>query len=200
MSKQIKKSRAALLGYDDDFAGMLRLARDALIFPLRQMGLILGPAFLASAPCVCVIVWASTAYGYHLPVSGEEVEVSVSPATAGLTWTTKARLGESEGAWILQWPEPEQTAVLLDLDARQVISLPLRSAVPIIHKKRWWNTVVGNPGGYLPDDVRVEEVSLRIPKQQIHSFGPTWTHTWELMFFGLLVLFSLIFKKLFKIH
>ena len=40
---------------------------------------------------------------------------------------------------------------------------PLSAPVPTIHKRQWWNALVGNPLGYLPDSSRLEGIELVCP-------------------------------------
>ena len=43
--------------------------------------------------------------------------------------------------------------------AGHVIStIPWAAPIATIHKRQWWNVLVGNPAGYLPDDAGVERI------------------------------------------
>ena len=81
--------------------------------------------------------------------------------------------------------------VVLD-DAGTVVERFLLSApVPTIHKRQWWNALIGNPIGYLPDSSRLEWIELGLPQQEYLSVGPSWLRAWYVVFFGVLLAASL---------
>jgi hypothetical protein len=56
---EIRSLRNSLLGYDGDFAGLWPLMSRSICASLKQVGLALGPAMLASLPVLFLIVWLS---------------------------------------------------------------------------------------------------------------------------------------------
>ena len=77
--------------------------------------------------------------------------------------------------------------------------VPLARPVPVVEKRHWWNALIGNPAGYLPEAGPVERIELSLPAVEVLPFGPSWLRGWEVLFFTLLVAFSLIIKKVGKI-
>jgi hypothetical protein len=73
-------------------------------------------------------------------------------------------------------------------------------AVPMLHKHQWWNVLIGNPAGYLPDQLGVKRVDLDLPPKVYLPFGPTWLHGWEAVFFAGLFVTALAIKIGFRIH
>jgi hypothetical protein len=66
--------------------------------------------------------------------------------------------------------------------------------VPTIHKRQWWNALVGNPIGYLPDSSRLEWIELGLPQKQYLTVGPAWLRAWYVVFLGVLLAASLAIK------
>ena len=69
-----------------------------------------------------------------------------------------------------------------------------RARVPTIHKREWWNLLLGNRAGYLPDNSQLERLDLDLPPKQYLSVGPDWLKVWHVPFFGVLLLASLAIK------
>lgn len=199
VQEEAHAARRALLGYDGDFAGFSMLARASLAAPLRWLVLVSGPALLASLPVVLVVVWLDGEYGYDFPSAGQTVEIRLDPPMVGGLWTGKDEAGAA-GVRFIAWPSAGHSERLLDELGDTLLALPHAAPVPIIHKRRWWNTLVGNPAGYLGDGSAIDSVSLGLPRQDVLGFGPTWARSWEWPFFALLLLFSAIAKKLMRIH
>jgi hypothetical protein len=66
--------------------------------------------------------------------------------------------------------------------------------VPTIHKRQWWNALVGNPVGYLPDSSRLEWIELGLPQREYLTVGPAWLRAWYVVFFSVLLAASLAIK------
>ena len=85
-------------------------------------------------------------------------------------------------------------------DGKQtLLTFPLTDNIPIIHKKKWWNFMMANPIGYLPQNSKTEAIHIKLPEQIIIGFGPTWMHGWMFSFFLAFLLSSLGFKFLLRI-
>ncbi len=197
---KVNGAQQALVRYEGEFAGLLVLIRSCLVLPLQQVGLVLGPALLGSLPAVCLILWISTVYGHDFPQAAQEIEVRLSPPTRNVSWTAGTRAGADVGVWRLAWPAAGKIVDLRDEAGRSLLSLPLEFPVAVIEKRRWWNTLTGNPVGYLPADAEIDSVSLALPEQEVLGFGPAWLRSWETPFFALLVVFSVAIKILFRIR
>ena len=85
-------------------------------------------------------------------------------------------------------------------DGTLLFSLPLEAAVPVVHQRLWWNSLIGNPNGYLPPESPVQEIAFDLERVEYLGIGPGWARTWELSYFLLLILCSLGIKVAFKIH
>jgi hypothetical protein len=70
----------------------------------------------------------------------------------------------------------------------------LSAPVPTIHKRQWWNALVGNPIGYLPDTSRLESIELALPQKEYLTVGPAWLRAWYVVFLGALLVVSLAIK------
>jgi hypothetical protein len=197
---EIRSLRQKMLGYDGDFAGLWSLTLRSIGASLKQVGFALGPTTLASLPVLFLIVWLSNAYSYGLPAPGEIVEIAVTPARPDLVWQPRQAAQKIGGSWRVIWPSDAAEVSLRDGRDGRLLALPFEAAVPVIHKKAWWNQLIGNPLGYLPPGSQVERVEITLPARRVLGYGPGWMAGWEAVFFAAIVLFSLAIKFLFRIH
>lgn len=187
LKEESAAARVALAGYEGPLAGLWPYVGRALAPAGTQLRLALGPALLASLPVLVLMVWLGAHYGHHLPEPGESVAVQALRGTDAVVSRTVA------------WPDPGATLALRDSSGREVLVLPIGTAVPAIDKWRWWNALVGNPAGYLAPDAAVDRVTLDLPAASYLTFGPAWLRGWEAVFLTSLVLASLALKAAFRI-
>lgn len=157
-----------------------RLLRLALL----RIGLVLLPACIAALPVVCIMAWLHTHYAYAIPPADAEVPVRVEPqaATARFVAGAPARVEVHNG------------------DGALLQSVPIDAAVPVVHKRVWWNALIGNPLGYLPDDSAIERIEIGLPAKRYLAIGPAWMRSWEALFITALLAGSLAIKLLFRIR
>jgi len=185
--------------FDGEFAELLPLIRRTLGLGFRQLGLALGPALLAALPALFIIVWVAGAYGHRAPLAGEQIALRAEPAAGGFHWSSPAQARATDNGWIVEWPADNE-ALILDDGQRTLLKLPLGQAVPVIHKKRWWNLLMANPIGYLPTDGPMDVIHIDLPEQRILGLGPDWMRGWIFSFFMAFLLSSLAFKRLLGLH
>jgi hypothetical protein len=182
------EARRELDAYDGELSGAWPLMRRMLRAALRQLGLVTAPAVLASLPVIAMLAWLSTAYGYALPAGQAPVDVHTVPDGF------QARLAPS------QMPAAEHQIVVTDQEGRVIERIPMAAPVSTIHKRQWWNSLIGNPAGYLPDQAAVDRVELDLPERQYLSIGPTWLRAWYVVFFASLLVGSLAIKFAWRIE
>jgi len=176
--------------YDAPMADAWPLIGSMLGTALRQVLRVTWPAVLASLPLLALLVWLSAAYGYALPPPGVSPAVQAAPATLTARWLP-GDPGQSGTA---------PRIVVSNRRGESVADLPVRTAVPTIHKYRWWNALFGNPAGYLPAEAPVDSIAIDLPEPAYLSVGPQWLRGWEPVFFGMLVLTSIGLKIVLRIH
>jgi hypothetical protein len=165
---------------------MLRLA-------FRQLAVVTWPAVLASLPVLCLIVWVSTAYGHSFPAEGQPVEVRAFPEP------NQARLINGHDPQPGQGTGPAHIQIA-DAEGRKIGDLELAVPVSTVHKREWWNALIGNPAGYLPEAWPVEHIEIDLPRTEYLPFGPWWLRSWEAVFFGTLLVCSVAIKVAFRIQ
>lgn len=198
LKQEQKTQQAALAAFDGEFEEMWPLIRGALSLGFRQLGLALGPALLATVPVLFLVVWVSGQFGYHQPQPGQPIAITSSPTDAPLEWRPAQAAQVSEGGWKLTWPDPGSSVEML-ADGQALLRFPTDKAVPVIHRKLWWNWLVANPIGYLPDGGSLQQVNIALPPQQFLALGPGWVRGWMFTFFGVFLLASLAFKFILKV-
>lgn len=185
------RARRDLNAFDGDFVEAWPLMRTMLALSLRQLGMTTWPALIASIPVLALIVWLGTAYGYRLPVDGGEIGVQAMPVD--LVSVTLQPPGDVAA-------EPYPRLVVTDQGGQVVNDISLTVPVPVIHKKRWWNMLFGNPLGYLPEDGMVEAIEVDLPERDYLGVGPDWLRPWYVLFFATLIMGSLAIKMLGRIE
>ncbi len=184
------RARRALDAFDGEFADAWPLIRNLLRHALRQLGLVLWPAVVASAPAICLLAWVSSTYEYSYPGAPDAVGIHTSPEqlpAALLPPMPAPEKGKHKG-------KPTPHIVVADHEGNVVSSIPWRAPVPTIDKRHWWNFLIGNPAGYLPDDVGIERIQLDLSPNEYLPFGPGWLRAWYGIFFAALVASSLAVK------
>lgn len=174
--------------YEGDMQDAWPLMRNMLAHALRQIALVLGPTVLAGLPVLFVLVWVSNTYDYRFPPPAAPVAVTVQPAEYAAQW-----LGAAEAR---QHPH----IVVQDQGRRSVGEVEVRAPVAAMHKRQWWNWLIANPAGYLPDDAPFERLQMELPQARYLPWGPDWMRGWEFLFLGAMMIVALGIKLVFRIH
>lgn len=185
------EARGDLNAYDGDFQGAWPLMRRMLKLSFLQVGLVTWPAVAASLPILFLLVWLSNAYGHYLPAPEVEIPAHTVPETFEARWVS----GGGQGA------EPMPPHVLVLDDQGEVMrDIAMTAPVTTVHKRQWWNALIGNPVGYLPEDSPLRLVRVELPEHDYLPFGPDWLRSWEITFFAVLIATSLAVKVIFRIE
>ena len=200
----LRESQKVLADSDDSFTELMTVARKTLSLSFQHLGLVLGPALLSSFPLICIMAWSSSQFGHVFPEPGDHITLSAHPESsiAPSNWQMDgvATPTHEAGVWTAEWPGQAQRLVLNDKDDSPLMELPLTAPVPQVHKRLWWNSLLGNPAGYLPEQGSVDAIRINLPAQQFLPFGPDWARNWLTLFLIASVSGALLTKKIFKIH
>ena len=193
-----KVQQKLIAEFDGEFGELMPLIRKTLGTGFRQLGLAIGPALLATVPVLFVVVWVAGQFAYGLPQAGTEIAITAEPGRGALAWQPAGSARETGDGWAVDWPQEGGRLVMVS-SGEELLALPLEEPVPIIHDRRWWNVLMANPLGYLPDDLGVEAVHIGLPERRYLGFGPDWMRGWMFSFFLLFLLSSVAFKFLLRI-
>ena len=197
-------ARARMAGYEGtDFGEMLPLAKESLVASGRHFGIVLWPAVLSSLPALAIIVWVSGQFGYLLPEPGTELYTYTQPEIRLDNLEQAAPAPSVEGSaarYALSYPQEAEPRDIVAANGELLATLPLAAPVPVIHKRAWWNSLIGNPNGYLPDNYEIEAIYFELASTEYLGFGPGWVRGWEFSYFLLLIIVSLGIKLAFRIH
>mgnify|MGYP001827080311 FL=1 len=204
LKKQQRKQQKNITEFDGEFTELLPLIRHTLALGIRQLGLALGPALLATVPVLFVVIWVAGQFGYESPGAGSEVMITVEPADSDIHWSAVTEVRTSEDGWLINWPAQGQSLTLsegtMDEERQSLLVLPLERNIPIIHKKKWWNLLMANPLGYLPEEGQTDVVHMDLPEMVIIGSGPGWIRGWMFSFFLSFLLSSFGFKFLLRLN
>jgi hypothetical protein len=174
-------ARRRLNAHDGDLETALPLMRQSMKAALRHVGLVFPGAIIASLPVLALLVWLDATYGYQLPQDRQVPAVAVQPATYSGRW-------QSNGSIEVR-----------DQSGAEVARLTLAEPITQIGKRQWWNTIIGNPAGYLPDQGPIESVSIALPERQYLPIGPDWLRSWATVALSVLVIASLLIMRIARI-
>ncbi|MDH3472486.1 MAG: hypothetical protein OEM59_02245 [Rhodospirillales bacterium] len=159
---------------------------------LTHVRLTLKPALLASLPLLFLLAWVSNSFGYLEPRPGTRIEaVVVDASPPGNAASRRAAL---------VWPAGEAATAIIDGSGAILARIEPGAPAPVLHKRVWWNTLFGNPLGYLPQESDIERVELSLQPRHFLDGYPNWLSGWEASFFAVLVLLSVAIKFAFRIH
>jgi hypothetical protein len=175
-----KTAQQRLSAYDGEMEGAWPLMKSMLGLSLKRVGIVIPATLVAAYPIIALLVWMSSAYGHVFPPQGEDVAVTVAEPLAG-HWIERGRESPPQ----IQATQP---------DGSTVIDVPLAAAVPVLHKRQWWNHLMENPAGYLPEEAPVDEIRIDLPRRELHGFGPAWMRGWEAIFLPVLFVSALTYK------
>jgi hypothetical protein len=189
---EVKAAQRAMSDDDgEDFGQGMQLAKAQLAKSFKLVGFVIGPAVVASLPALALIVWLDGQYGYSCPPPGEPIQIDVEPKD-----TEIEQIGGNPDAITGACPIVQIPG---HIEGHSHI-VEAAAPIPVMHHKVWWNSLIGNPAGYLPDDTPVTQLRFALQSQEILSAGPDWARGWELTFFISLLLGSLAIKKGFRIE
>ncbi|HET8791450.1 MAG TPA: hypothetical protein VFM75_09600, partial [Modicisalibacter sp.] len=153
----------------------------------RHIGLVLPGTILASLPVLCLLIWLETSYGHAYPPPNQTPTITTQPASIKTRWVAPSEPGDVPHVQVLS----DEGKISADL--------AWVSPVSVVHQRQWWNWLIGNPLGYLPEDSRVERIKVELPEKRYLEIGPSWLHSWLFVFFPVLVITSLLIHRFSRI-
>lgn len=178
------EAQRRLSAFDGELDEAWPLMRRMLALSLRRVALVLPGTLVAAYPIIALLLYLGTGYGHRYPEPGEEVAVRMAEP-----W---------EGRWLAGGDGPPR--VEARAPGERAFEVPFQAAVPVVHKRQWWNALAANPAGYLPAEAPVEEVRVTLPRRELIAAGPSWLRGWEPLFLVALTIFAFGYKSLRRVH
>lgn len=176
-------ARRRLNAHQGDLESAMPLMRQSLRLASLQVLLVLPGALIGSLPVLSLLVWLDGAYARDFPKEPAAVQVSPADQYVG-NWRGDERGGAIE---------------VVDKRGQAVATLPLAKPVPQIEQRHWWNLLIGNPAGYLPDEGPLESVAISLPEREYVPAGPGWVRSWFSIVLPVLLITSLAFLRIARI-
>ncbi len=205
VKSQVLDTRTQLQGFDGEFKELWPILKQNLGLAGRQLWLTFVPAMIASLPVLFILAWMANAFDAETPVAGTMVPVTVATTDGAplppLSWQGEGKATETApGAWEVSWPAAGGSMALVGADATPVLQLPTAVPVRAVAQWAWWNSLIGNPGGYLatPGDLAVAHIGL--PQPTVFPFGPDWLRGWLPAMLVVLMGLSLFLKFYWRLH
>jgi len=197
----LKAKQKELNDHDGDFSELKGLAVETMKLSIKRMGLTFLPAMLASIPIIFVLTYLSNRYDLDEPNAGDVVPLNIVWEDQSVPSQLSIQRGDmtlqTENIKSLNWPESDQT-IRLQEGNKAVVTFPIKKST-VIHKKQWWNSLIGNPAGYLDNESQINRIEFTFKENKIINFGPSWMHGWLFLFFFMTLTFSIVFLFVFKI-
>lgn len=193
--KQRGAELRAAVARTEDAGEAARLAFQNVKLSFRFLGAVLGPAFLSGIPVLFVLAWVAATYSYAMPAPDQAVPLTVDPPSAVVSVAPAAA---SDGLAVA-WPGPDGEITLEDGGGVAVVVPANELSLGIVHKRRWWNWLLGNEAGYLPDAGQADSVMFAMPEYEVLALGPWWMRGWAFTYFVSLLIVSLVIKFTFRI-
>lgn len=178
-------ARRKLNAHRGDLKSAFPLMRQSMALAFRQVVLVLPGALIGSLPVLALLVWLDGAYARNFPSDHAAPAVEISPA------------GQYVGNW--QGSATGGAIEIRDGAGQKVADLPLAKPVPEIERRHWWNALIGNPAGYLPEAGPLERVRIALPEQEYLPAGPGWVRSWFSIVLPVLLATSLVFLRIARI-
>lgn len=183
--RELAEAQQALNRFEGEFAEAVPMMKRMLGLAFKQVGIVAIPALIAMLPVLCLLAWMSTSYSYRWPTPGEQVESRTTPERFHAEWLA------GDGA---------AQVLITDESGARLANHAMTAPVPVLHKRQWWNLLLGNPAGYLSPQLPVDSVEFVLPQKEYLGFGPDWMRGWEFSFLVAVFIGALGLKLGFRIE
>ena len=195
---QLRASQKALNSHDGEFSELKSLATKTIALSLKRLGLTIIPTLAASTILVFMLVFLSSQYDLKVPEAGSRINYTITweegIKNQTIQWSDKLANTQTT----VTWPEENTTIEMFDNQGLKLLSIPT-VPVSIIHKKQWWNVLLANPAGYIPDHSDVAYVTFEFTSKEMGPIFGAYFDTWHWPFIILLSLFSIACLIIFKV-
>jgi len=200
---KLKIMQDQLNQHEGEFTELKKLAINTIKLSMERMVLTFIPALLASVPVIFLLTYLSNRYELQQPTAQEVVPITINWENLDTNNTVSVFNGnvliKREDVRSIIWPEKDQVFRLIDNTTNLEVLMFPSPISSVIHKKQWWNSLIGNPAGYLDEDSQITNIQFNYQQQEIISFGPKWIRGWLFIFFFMTLVFSVAFLFIFKI-
>lgn len=152
---------------------MLRRAKRSIGLQFAIVSRIFLPSLLGMLPLLFALSDLSQRYSFVRPEPGQRITWCVSPGTpAGTVAINGMSLSSacSEQTWT--------TPLRLSWQSHSVTHQLDQGRSNVLHSRRWWNVLLANPAGYLPDAAGDLEITAQLPEPRLLGVGPGWLNHW----------------------
>jgi hypothetical protein len=202
---KVAETRAQLQGFDGEMGELWPILGRNLRLAGKQLAMTFLPAMIAGIPVLFILAWMSNAFDARAPAPGAIVPVTLATADdrplPPVSWQGEGKaVATAPGTWDVMWPADGQSLRLEDSDGSTLLTLPTVAPVRTVHQREWWNSLIGNPGGYLPAPGDVAVASISLPWPEVIPFGPDWLRGWLAASLIVLIALSLFLKFHWRLH
>jgi hypothetical protein len=201
LKKNSRCLRKELKNLDLEFKDFYSLSIRNLKNSLEQLFLVIGPAIASAIPVLIVAIWLHLYFGYASPqeLSKELFLTNDFPANLELNYEGEATTGTEEKNEIKAISKLRK--LVLTADGSIIYAgNPFSPPTDVLYKRKWWNSIIENPNGYLDQNSPVDNIGLNIPKNTVLKGVPDWASGWEIPYFLSSFVFAIAIKLKFRIQ
>ncbi|MBA1274199.1 hypothetical protein [Stutzerimonas azotifigens] len=174
--REAREARQRLNNFDGEMSEAGPLIRAQFGAAFRHLGLVTLPTLISMLPLLALLSWLDQAYSHDYPQPDEAPAMNVAPEPFYAEW----------------FGDGEIPIVRINLPDSDWLDIELTAPITVIEQRHWWNWLLGNPLGYLPDDNAVQRVEIGLPERSYLPFGPSWMRTWLALLLPGMMLASLL--------
>lgn len=180
LKRLVRRGERGLHDPDIAFAELLKRARRSIGLQGMVLARVFLPSLLGMVPLLFGLSAMSARFSYVLPQADDELRTwCVSPAAdAGRIRVN----GLDPGPDCVAVPWRHGPGAELALDGQPVAHALGSGQSAVLHRRLWWNVLLDNPAGHLPDSAGDLVITVGHPEQEMHGVGPGWLRHWLLPF------------------
>lgn len=172
-----KRAERGLHDLDIEFDELLKRAKRSIGLQGAILARIFVPSVLGMLPLLFALSDLSQRYSFDTPDLGQAITWCVTPEDQASSVSINGE-AQATACAAHAWRAQAELRWQGQLVAQQLGDL--RSNV--LHTRQWWNVLLANPAGYLPDAAGSLEITLQLPETALLGFGPGWLNHWLFWF------------------
>lgn len=179
LKRLVRRGERGLHDPNIEFGELLRRARRSIGLQGAILGRVFLPSVLGMVPLLFGLSAMSARFSHVLPAEGTLRTWCVAPAAEA----ARVRIdGQAPAPECVARPWRTDIGAEVTLDGKPVVHALGRGGSAVLHQRLWWNVLLDNPAGHLPDSAGDIVITVAHPTPAMIGFGPSWLRHWLVPF------------------
>jgi len=201
LKKRAKTLRKKILDLDTDDSEVKKNIRENLSVSIKLLYKVLFPALLSTLPIIIVFLWMDVYYSFKMPEDGNTINIMVASDAENIGCFPEGSFEISGSSIKLRIQDNQRPIKMMYKGKMLYEGKPWQPPTRSIRHKKYWNALLKSEVGYLNKDISdIEYLGFGFQRNFIFKDNQGWYSRWELLFFIILAIASLIIKLAFKIE